>query len=269
MRLLRLALHFVEALFRAAFLYPRASGPDQTQMLRRWSFKLLSILNVRLRVEGTPPPASGAVLVVANHVSWLEIFLLFTVLRMRFVAKAEVRSWPLAGWLCLRTGTLFIERERRQATGRVNQSMTAALKAGDAVGVFPEGTTTNGAWLRHFHASLLQPAVLAGAPVCPVALRYHDGQGRVSTAPAYVDDLSFWDSVKNILAAPEIHAVLHFLPPIPSAGRNRRELARLAEEAIAGALSLEVRHRPPETPGGPKAAPPTIPRPTGSPSPGR
>lgn len=238
-------------------------------MLRRWSFKLLSILNVRLRVEGAPPPASGAVLVVANHVSWLEIFLLFTVLRMRFVAKAEVRSWPLIGWLCLRTGNLFIERERRQATGRVNQSMTAALKAGDAVGVFPEGTTTDGAWLRHFHASLLQPAVLAGAPVYPVALRYHDGCGEISTAPAYVDDLSFWDSVKNILAAPEIHAVLHFLPPIPSAGRNRRELARLAEEAIAGALSLEVRHRPPETPGGPKAATPTIPRPTGSPSPGR
>lgn len=238
-------------------------------MVRRWSSRLLSILNVRLQVEGAPPSASGAILVVANHVSWLEIFLLFTVLRMRFVAKAEVRSWPLVGWLCLRTGTLFIERERRHDTGRVNQSMAAALEAGDAVGVFPEGTTTDGTWLRHFHTSLLQPAVLAGAPVCPVALRYHDGHGRVSTAPAYVDDLSFWDSVKNILAAPEIHAVMRFLPLIPFAGRNRRELTRLAEEAIASALSLAVRHKPPETPGGPKAAPPTIPRPTGSPSPGR
>lgn len=255
LRLLRVALHLAVVVYRAAFIYPRSGKLRQTAMVRDWSLKLLSILNVRVRVEGAPPALAGPVMVVGNHISWLDIFVLDAVFPTRFVAKAEVRSWPLIGWLCVRAGTLFIERERRHDTGRANRTMLAALQAGDPVGVYPEGTTTDGTWLRHFHSSLLQPAVATGASVCPVSFRYLDADGRLSSAPAYVDQLTVLDSLLNIVAMPEIHAVMTFLPPIPAAGKNRRELARAAEEAIASALSLALPRRPPGIPGGPPAAP--------------
>ncbi|MBI2313594.1 MAG: 1-acyl-sn-glycerol-3-phosphate acyltransferase [Betaproteobacteria bacterium] len=222
-------------------------------MVREWSSQLLAILHVRLRVEGAPP--AGPVLLVSNHISWLDIFVLDAVCATRFVAKVEVRSWPVIGWLCARAGTLFIERERRHDTGRASRTMLAALEAGDAVAVYPEGTTTDGTWLRHFHTSLLQPAVATGAAVRPATIRYLEADGRIAVAPAYVDDLTIWDSLLNIVAMPEIHAVMTFLPPIPAAGKNRRELTRAAEEAIASALSLAAPRRPPGTPGGPPAAP--------------
>lgn len=221
-------------------------------MARNWSARLLSILNIRLRYRGTPPSAEiQRAMLAANHVSWLDVYSLITVCPARFVAKAEIRGWPLLGWLSRNAGTLFIERSKRSDTARINDRISEALMIGDRVAVFPEGTTSDGTALKHFHASLLQPAVTVAAMLYPVAIRYTDVTGKLSTAAPYVE-IPLTVSLGRILRQRRIDVELIFADPISSSGKNRRELARAAEQAIALALSLPVPHKSPRTPPGPQ-----------------
>jgi 1-acyl-sn-glycerol-3-phosphate acyltransferase len=201
----------------------------------------MGILNIKIRLCGVVPDLSVQnMMLVANHVSWLDIYLLNAVRPVRFVSKVEVRSWPIVGWLASQTGTLFIDRTKRHDTARVNEEMSAILNNGGCVAVFPEGTTSNGSLLRPFHASLLQPAVHSQSQVWPAAIRYTHADGSLNTAPAYVDELSFGDSLSLVLNQAIIYAELEFMPPIAAHGKARRELARDAELAIASALNLTV-----------------------------
>jgi 1-acyl-sn-glycerol-3-phosphate acyltransferase len=183
-------------------------------------------------------------MLAANHVSWLDVYALISVCPTRFVAKSEIRNWPVLGWLSQNAGTLFIERTKRSDTARINQDINNALTIGDRVAVFPEGTTSDGTELRHFHASLLQPAVIEETWLYPVAVRYHDSTGQISQAAAYVG-VSLLGSLQQILRQPWIEVELIFSDPVNSIGKNRRELARFAERTIATALSLPVPHKPP------------------------
>lgn len=244
----RLLLHVISGLVQSA-IYPHLSQPAQKRMAQNWSEGLLAILCIRLRFSGTPPTTGVRVMLAANHVSWLDVYSLIAVCPARFVAKSEIRSWPLLGWLSQNAGTLFIERTKRSDTARINQDITNALTIGDRVAVFPEGTTGDGTVLRHFHASLLQPAVTAETLLYPVAIRYHDTAGQISKAAAYVD-VSLLESLQQILRQPWIEVELIFADPVNSSGKNRRELARFAEQAIANALSLPVPHKAPGKPSG-------------------
>ena len=248
-RYTRLLLHILSGLVQAA-IYPHLSQPAQKRMAKNWSAGLLAVLNIRLRCSGTPPDAAAQrVMLAANHVSWLDVYSLIAVCPARFVAKSEIRGWPVFGWLSRNAGTLFIERAKRSDTARINQTIGDALTSGDRVAVFPEGTTSDGAMLRHFHASLLQPAVAVGAWLCPVAIRYRDAAGAISQAAAYVD-ISLLESLRRVLQQQVLEVELIFTPPVESSGKNRRELARLAEQAIASALSLPAPHKEPGKPSG-------------------
>ncbi len=245
----RLLLHVISGLVQSA-IYPHLSQPAQKRMAQNWSAGLLAILCVKLRYSGVPPPAGvQRVMLAANHVSWLDVYALIAVCPARFVAKSEIRNWPLLGWLSQNAGTLFIERTKRSDTARINQDINNALTIGDRVAVFPEGTTSDGSVLRHFHASLLQPAVTAETLLCPVAIRYHDTAGQISKAAAYVD-VSLLQSLQQILRQPWVEVELIFADPVNSSGKNRRELARFVEHAIASALSLPVPHKAPGKPSG-------------------
>ncbi|PIQ09732.1 MAG: 1-acyl-sn-glycerol-3-phosphate acyltransferase [Hydrogenophilales bacterium CG_4_9_14_3_um_filter_59_35] len=218
-------------------------------MIRRWSVRVLAILHVRLSVKGeVPDPSAAGVMFVANHISWLDIYLLDAVCPVRFVSKAEVRAWPVIGWLAVKIGTLFIERARRHDTARAGREVVDALGQGDCVAVFPEGTTSNGTWLRPFHASLLQSAITSGARLWPVAIRYVHRDGTANLSPAYVDDMSFGASLFRILNQPDMEAEITYLEPLPVQGRSRRELAALAEKAIANALNLAAPGRKSDKP---------------------
>lgn len=253
--LLRLALHFAEGLLKALTLFALAGGTGRERLARDWSRRLLGILGVRLVVKGdVPGPDSGNLLLVSNHVSWVDVFALLAVRYVRFVSKAEVRSWPLMGWLAERAGTLFLERGKRADAARVNRHIGDVLAAGGRVAFFPEGTTSNGLELKHFHASLLEPAVLADSRVQPVALRYRRGDGTPCLAPAYITETTLMDTLRAMAEEKEIVVELVFLPPLSAAGHNRRELARLAETAIRGALGFAGAGSPPGTPGDPPAA---------------
>ncbi|SFW33140.1 1-acyl-sn-glycerol-3-phosphate acyltransferase [Nitrosovibrio sp. Nv17] len=252
-RTLRLLLHILSGLIQSA-IYPHLGQSTQQRMAQRWCATLLRILNVRLRCTGIPP-GTRRVMLVANHVSWLDIHALNAACPARFVAKAEIRSWPLFGWLSRNVGTLFIERTKRSDTARINADIAHALIQGDRVAIFPEGTTSDGTLLRHFHASLLQPAVAVAATLHPVAIRYTDTGGTPGRSAAF-SEISLLESLRRVLRQPWIDAELTFISPVCSQGRNRRELARVVELAIAEALSLPLPHTAPGKSSDPPAAPP-------------
>lgn len=240
-RFIRVLLHVVRALAVAALIYPFIDRAARRHRLKGWSAELLRLLGVHLQVIGAPP--GGAVLIVSNHVSWLDIFAINAVQPTRFVAKSEIRRWPLIGWLCGRGETLFIDRARRHHTREINAAMAAALQAGDAFAVFPEGTTTHGDRLLPFHASLLQPALACGAQIVPVALRYSRRDGSLCTEADYEGDKSLLQSLLQLLTQPRVNLHLQFLPALECAGRHRREVADTAARRIAATLGLAAPSR--------------------------
>jgi 1-acyl-sn-glycerol-3-phosphate acyltransferase len=231
-RIIRFALHLARGLLIEAFVFPLQGEDKRKREIQRWSQQLLALLAVRLCVHGAPADRTQPLMFVANHVSWLDIFAINAIVPARFVAKSEVRRWPLVGWLCEKAGTIFIERARRHDTARINHAIGDALGAGDVFVVFPEGTTTDGSTVLKFHASLLEPALESGAAVQPVALRYECADGALCTEAAYDGDKSAWDTLVGMTSEREIVARVWFLQPLAPHARHRRELAQAARDAI-------------------------------------
>ena len=243
-RIPRVTLHFLHGLGTVLFRFGSLDAHARRVRIRRWSRRLLHLLNVDIRMSGAL--AHPNVLVVANHVSWLDIFALHAVGPVRFIAKSEIARWPLIGRLVGGVGTLFIERARRSDTHRVNREVGGALAAGDIVAVFPEGTVTDGTKVLPFKGSLLQPIVDAEGHVQPVAIRYLSRTGEISRAPAY-DDVTFLHSFWRICGEPALVVDLIATPPLPAAGRQRRALAGESEAAIRAALALPAHGPAPGT----------------------
>jgi 1-acyl-sn-glycerol-3-phosphate acyltransferase len=234
----RLALHIVYGL-TLAVAYPWFGLALRRRTLQRWSAELLNIFNVRIDIADDDPLHNlRHGLIVTNHISWLDVFVLNAVVPMRFVAKSEVRRWPVIGWLCARAQTLFLERGKARSAARINVQLVELLQRGECLAVFPEGTTTDGTSVAHFHSSLLQPAIDAGSMAHPIAIRYVDTGGAHSTAAAYIDDLSFGASMWSILSEPELHVRLIATPPLHARDMDRRTLTRMAHEHISTALRM-------------------------------
>ncbi len=237
-RISLLMLHLAWGVTVAGLAFPLLAPAQRDRFIMAWARRLLRVLGVRAQLTPAPSLPGGALL-VCNHVSWLDIYLIYAAQRVHFVSKAEVRTWPVAGWLAHKTGTLFIERGRRADTARINTEMRGLMQDGAWVAVFPEGTTSDGRGLRRFMPSLLQPAVQLNCPVVPAALRYRTLAGEYSAAPAYIDNISMWQSLKQIVSEPGLLAELHFGEPILPNG-HRRELAAQAEAATASLLGLRI-----------------------------
>lgn len=236
LRFARVFAHLLQGLLIVALLFPFFSRARCRLEIRKWSAALMHVLGVKVHVHDAPVRARPLML-VSNHVSWLDIFALNSAIPMRFVAKSEIRRWPFIGWLSAKTGTLFIERGRRSDTARVNRLIAEAMLEGDVVAVFPEGTTSDGAQILRFHSSLLQPALIVGAVVQPVALRFTRGDGSLCTEAAFDGDKTLWQSLLQILAQRRIDAQLHFLPLLSGDVPHRRALADAAHAAIASRLN--------------------------------
>jgi 1-acyl-sn-glycerol-3-phosphate acyltransferase len=245
-RVARVVLHLLSGLVQVGLLFPLSGRSRRDRMVGRWSARLLAMLAIDRHVSGSPPEASGRpAVLIANHVSWLDIQLIHSIWQVRFIAKSEVRHWPVIGWLAARTGTLFIERGKNRQAARINQSIHAAFQHGDVIGVFPEGSTSSGLEVARFHASLLQPAVEEAALVYPVALRYLDEAGNIDVDASYVGETTLQESFGMILRRRSIRAELIFLPVVDAAGKTRRELAAMTQAAIATALNLPFSDRKP------------------------
>jgi 1-acyl-sn-glycerol-3-phosphate acyltransferase len=244
LRFARLFLHLLRGAATIAFVFPMAGRAGQRRLIEAWSRRLLRILRVRVQAPEIAAfqPRS---LVLANHISWLDIWLLHSVSAVCFVAKAEVRSWPLIGWMAHRSQTLFIQRERRRDTSRINQIVCAALHAHETVAIFPEGTTSDGTSVRRFNASLLQPAVEMAAAVHVLAIRYIGPGGSANVDVAYADETTLWQSLQKILSHREVTAELIYLGELEVPGRTRREIAQDAEHRVRKAVTMGG--NPPET----------------------
>jgi 1-acyl-sn-glycerol-3-phosphate acyltransferase len=264
LRLARVAVHLAHGLWIVQARYARLAPAEQDRTLERWSRRLLAILRVRVAAHNAPALLPDRCLLVSNHVSWLDIFAVFAVFPSLFVAKSEIRRWPLVGRLVERVGTLFIERGSRRHARSMNERIVAALASGRVVAVCPEGTTTDGRTVKHFHAALLQPAIDAGAAVLPVALRYRNGQGGDTDAAIYIGDMSLVESMWRIARAPALEVELRFAAVIDPQGLRRRELAALARGVIARELGLPPAHTAAGTAAGPRDEPRSSSRPTHS-----
>ncbi len=246
----RTCLHVLEGVATTMLVFPLVKPRTRRSLVKRWSGRLLRILAVRTRVEGEIGARGGNVMVVANHVSWLDIFVLNAVHPVLFVAKSELERWPVLAQMIRGAGTVFIERDRRRDTHRVNHQMARLLAGGEVVAVFPEGTTTEGLDVLPFKSSLLQPIVEAEGHVQPVAIRYRAVDGRPSLAAAYVGDMSFAASFWRVCGERELLVELIAPAALPARDGHRRELARAAEAAIRTVLAAPGAGSAPGTPAG-------------------
>ena len=235
-KILRLTSLVLTGVGTAVFFYQHMDRAARNRQLMAWANRLMRILEIELRVSGAPP-VGGAVL-VANHVSWLDIHVLHSIFPARFISKAEVRDWPLLGQLAKAAGTLFISREKKSDAIRVNQEMAAELQAGECLAFFPEGTTSDGQGMHTFYPSLFQPAAEVGCPVIPASIRYLNPQGGPCLEAAYHGDMTLLGSFWRIAKLRGVVVEVAFLPALENNGSHRRELAKQAEAAIRSALGM-------------------------------
>ena len=255
-RAARIGIHLLEGFATTTLLFPLLRPRTQRNLVRVWSRRLLRMLNVDARLHGTLYTADGNVLLVANHVSWLDVFVLNSVHPVRFIAKAELARLPLIGPMLRKVGTLFVERARKSDTRRVVHGTSNALARGDIVAVFPEGKTTDGTDLLPFKSSLLQPIVDANGHVQPIALRYRTASGEISVLPAYIDNVTLLGSLWRITGARALIVDVHAPPMLAARGVHRRDLACSAESAIREALLGPVAATESGTHGGRRVASP-------------
>ncbi len=241
LRILRTIRFLFTALWRMHNIAP--DNPAQRgRMINTTGALGLDILNVRLESghNGTPPaddagPDNGpGMLIVANHVSWLDIFVLATLYPCSFIGMQEIKRWPLIGTVARNAGTVFINRKNRKDIDTINTTIAASLKKGQSVAFFPEARTSDGNGVLPFKAALFQSAIHANAPIQPVALRYYDANGRRTTCVTF-DDINLLQSFWRIISMPEIHVRIdrcQLIFPQSHPEADRFLLKDLAEQAI-------------------------------------
>ncbi len=237
-RMLRLLAHALGGLWTLHLRFGRMSDAQQHRAVQQWAQGVLRIMGIGLQVHGRAH--AGPVLLVANHISWLDIVVMLAAQYCRFVAKSELKAWPLVGPLATAAGTLFIERASSRDALRVVHHMAERLQAGDVLAVFPEGTTGDGVEVLPFHANLLQAAIAAQAPAQAVGLRFVDAWGQPSFAPCYIGDDTFVGSVWRTLCARGLVVHVAFAAPDLPLGRNRRVWALDLHAQVMAVRGLSV-----------------------------
>jgi len=238
-RLSRCAGLLVVAVLRCAFVFPFILPDERLRQTGRWCAQMARALGIRVESAGEASHA-GPALLVANHISWIDILAINAVHPARFVSKADVRHWPVLGWLVASGGTLFIERERKRDALRVVHQIAESLKHGDTIAMFPEGTTGDGRALLPFHANLLQSAIATGTLLQPVALAYRDDDADPSQAVVWVGDTTLATSLWQVVRARGLRVKVTQLAPVLTRDGERREIAGQVRDRIAAALGLSA-----------------------------
>ena len=225
-KFLRGLWHVLLGMWTIYVRFPQLSPEQREMRVQAWALQFLALWGIHLRVLGQPV-SNGPALMVANHISWLDILVIHAARHCRFVSKSDIRDWPLVGMLATGAGTLYIERTSRKDALRMVKDMASAMRLGDVVAVFPEGTTSDGRELLPFHANLIQAAIEADALVQPMSIKFIDAQsGETSFAPCYIGDDTLIGSMWRTLKASRIEAVVHFGELQAANGRDRRAWAQ-------------------------------------------
>jgi 1-acyl-sn-glycerol-3-phosphate acyltransferase len=247
-RISRIFIHTIVGLTLAAIVLPLISKNNNLKLIQWWCGGLLRAFNIKVLLHGKlPPPDTSRTMFVANHISWSDIHALNSVIPVRFIAKSDIKSWPVFGYLVRKSNTIFVERGKRQEAGRIVELTKQSLSAGDNVCFFPEGTTTDGTGVNDnglqgplvlaFKSSVLQAAIDANAQIWPVAIRYSHPDGNINTQMAYAGTITLIESMQSVLKQKSPTVTLHFLTPIQASGKNRHDLTKAAYDAIVSKLS--------------------------------
>jgi len=235
----RILLHVISGVCTLLFIFPFVSQTQKHRRIQQWSKQLLKIFHIQLRVVGANKLVSTPYLLASNHISWLDIHVINAFKPVRFVAKSEVRAWPVFGWMAVQLGTVFIRRDSARHARQVVDQMAAVLKA-ESVCIFPEGTSTAGESVLPFKPNLFESAILAKVPVTPVAIAYRSrSTGLRSDAPAFIGKMGLLESMSNVISNRDIEAHLSLLEPYlisNAANPDRKELAVYCQESIAKTL---------------------------------
>lgn len=239
-RLILFALLVVIGLLITLVLFPLVGWQSKRRIIKTWSHWLLRALGIRLVVDRAPPAANLQGLMVSNHSSWIDIFATNAVQAVRFISKSEIRDWPVLGRLVTMAGTLYVERGNRSKINETNQSIRDAVAAGDLIGFYPEGTTTDGTYLLPFKTNLFQPAVDYQMTVYPVAVSYRQ-RGQKTRIASYEGDTSFGESFLSLTRATGLEVHVAFGDPIDGTTfGHRAALASAAQEAIVRMTGLSI-----------------------------
>ncbi|MBE2893745.1 lysophospholipid acyltransferase family protein [Spirabiliibacterium falconis] len=243
-RLLLVFYYLISGVLQILVFFPRHTPEQKLRRIQRWSQNVLAIFNIRVIAFNLPQTnEQGGRLIVANHVSWLDIFALNSVLPGRFIAKEDVRKWPIIGYLAAQAQTIFISRQRGNATTQSKvQGVAQALQHREQVALFPEGTSTDGTSVLAFKSSFFQAAIDADVPITPLLVFYpaHQQVGCNHTM-AYYGDISLFQSMKALAKQQSAVVELHFLPELPVSDQTRRELADKAQHQISHVLAQRLR----------------------------
>ena len=219
--------------------FPKLGSQQKLREIQRWAKNVLHILQVDVRFDGVRP-ASGVSLVVANHVSWLDILVLQSLLPGVFVAKAEVRRWPVIGTMAEICSTIFVERSSRKSARSMVQGTITAFDQGYCVIAFPEGTSSDGTDLGVFHANIFEGAIQARTLVQPVTLGYLNAQtGLPDDSAPFIGDTMLTASLRKVMSSSSIRCQVNFGEPIDSVGHSRKSLANQAHRSIRRQLQLQ------------------------------
>lgn len=235
-RFQRLILHVLWGVALALFVIgadPAKHGQRDWRLICGWMSTLRRILGLRVTVTGEP--AIGPALFVANHISWHDIIVLQSLVPTGFIAKYEIRGWPLIGWMAHRGATLFIRRGRRESTQQLQEAMTGRLRARQSLLIFPEGTTTGGDTVKPFRTRLFEPAIDMALPLQPVAIHY-SCHGKLCKDLAFIGDDTFLSHAWRLLGEKRIDVFVHFCESIDTRAADRRELGQMAQARIVEAL---------------------------------
>lgn len=233
LRMARVILHLSWGFVALGVTVPARFRYKRQMLAHRWCKKALDIIGIELVVEGRIEPGC---MQVANHISWLDIIAMMAAGCRGFVSKSEVARWPMVGQLVSGLDTIFIERGAWQ-TQMASDMMRERLLKGESVLFFPEGTTTDGRRILHFHARLFEAAIVTESSVQPLAIKYEVPGGDYNAVP-YVGDISFMQNLAAVMRQPKVVVKLMACEPIPVAGYDRKGLAREARGRIVEMLAL-------------------------------
>jgi 1-acyl-sn-glycerol-3-phosphate acyltransferase len=232
-------LRIIGQVFKGCFIllliFPWLKAEQRHQSIRKWCTQLLGIFQMRLSVIGAEHLEDAHYLMAANHISWIDIHVINAYKPHYFVAKSEVASWPIFGWMAKQLGTLFIERGKSNSIRNMVQEIAEQLSQ-KAICIFPEGTSTDGWQVAPFKPNLFEAAFVASAPVYVLAIQYFDLQtGKKTTAPAFIGDMGLVDSMWNLICSPPICAQISISEKLPAL-KDRKALAELSQSLIAAQL---------------------------------
>ena len=237
---LAICMHVISGAIILSLIFPFSTTKTKNRHIQKWSKGLLMIFGIKLAVINQGVLLDKSYLLASNHISWMDIHAINTFKPIRFVAKSEVRAWPIFGWMAKQLGTVFIRRDSSRHAHQVVGELSEVLKS-ESVCIFPEGTSTVGIDVRPFKSNLFEAAVSSGVPVYSLAIRYlSKATGKRSDVPAFIGDMGLLESMANILENRNIIVELSFFPPAassPQSPTDRKWLALHSQEQIGKHLA--------------------------------